>query len=172
MMSDCTCLTNQEEIAVVAVDLHHAFRGLNTLFEDLKGVDAELAGHISTLENWINSKLTGEDSAKLSGKSRSICRVAKIVWERRRPSKSLETANHAIWQLAMIMFMKNTNFQIGPKDQEMHVNSPPKKKFWQQPGNFSNRHFIFMMIVLYFFQYSFQVKNEEIPYSRFQMPHS
>jgi hypothetical protein len=68
--------------------------------------------------------------------------------------------------------MKNTNFQIGPKDPEMHVNSPPEKKFWQQPGHFSIWHFIFIMIVLYFFQYSFQVKNEEIPYSRFQMLHS
>ena len=44
MMSDCTCLTNQEERTVIAVDLHHAFRGLNTLFEDLKGVSAEVAG--------------------------------------------------------------------------------------------------------------------------------
>jgi hypothetical protein len=44
MMGDCACLTNQEESKVVGVDLHHAFRGLNTLFEDLKGVSAELAG--------------------------------------------------------------------------------------------------------------------------------
>ena len=44
MMSDCACLTNQEGIKVVEVDLHHAFRGLNVLFEDLKGVSAELAG--------------------------------------------------------------------------------------------------------------------------------
>jgi hypothetical protein len=44
MMSDCACLTNQEESKVVGVDLHHAFRGLNTLFEDLRGVSAELAG--------------------------------------------------------------------------------------------------------------------------------
>ena len=44
MMSDCACLTNQEESMVVEVDLHHAFRGVNTLFEDLKKVSAELAG--------------------------------------------------------------------------------------------------------------------------------
>jgi ElaB/YqjD/DUF883 family membrane-anchored ribosome-binding protein len=44
MMSDCACLTNKEENKVVEVDLHHAFRGLNALFEDLKGVSAELAG--------------------------------------------------------------------------------------------------------------------------------
>ena len=44
MMSDCTCLAVQEERAVVAVDLHHAFGGLNTLFEDLKRVSAGLAG--------------------------------------------------------------------------------------------------------------------------------
>jgi hypothetical protein len=68
--------------------------------------------------------------------------------------------------------MKTTNFQIGPNNSEMHVNNPPEKKFWQKPGHFSIWYFIFMMIVLYFFQYSFQVKNEEIPYSRFQIPHS
>jgi hypothetical protein len=44
MMSDCACLSNQEESKVVEVDLHHAFRGLNALFEDLKRVSAELAG--------------------------------------------------------------------------------------------------------------------------------
>ncbi len=44
MMSDCACLTSQEEGKVVEVDLRHAFRGLNALFEDLKGVSAELAG--------------------------------------------------------------------------------------------------------------------------------
>jgi len=44
MMSDCACLTNQEESKVVEVDLHHAFRGVNALFEDLKEVSAELAG--------------------------------------------------------------------------------------------------------------------------------
>jgi len=44
MMSDCTCLTNQKESKVVEVDLQHAFRGVNTLFEDLKEVSAELAG--------------------------------------------------------------------------------------------------------------------------------
>jgi len=44
MRSDCACLTNQEESKVVEVDLHHAFRGVNALFEDLKEVSAELAG--------------------------------------------------------------------------------------------------------------------------------
>jgi hypothetical protein len=44
MMSDCTCLTNQKESKVVEVDLQHAFRGVNALFEDLKEVSAELAG--------------------------------------------------------------------------------------------------------------------------------
>jgi len=44
MMSDCACLTNQEESKVVEIDLHHAFRGVNALFEDLKEVSAELAG--------------------------------------------------------------------------------------------------------------------------------
>ena len=44
MMSDYAFLTNQEESKVVEVDLHHAFRDLNALFEDLKGVSAELAG--------------------------------------------------------------------------------------------------------------------------------
>ncbi len=44
MMSDCACLTSQEEGKVVDMDLHHAFRGLNVLFEDLKGVSLELAG--------------------------------------------------------------------------------------------------------------------------------
>jgi hypothetical protein len=44
MVSDCACLTNQEESKVVGVDLHHAFRDLNALFEDIKGVSAELAG--------------------------------------------------------------------------------------------------------------------------------
>jgi hypothetical protein len=44
MMSDCACLTNQEESKVVEADLHHAFRGVNALFEDLKEVSAELAG--------------------------------------------------------------------------------------------------------------------------------
>ena len=44
MMSDCACLTSQEESKVVDMDLHHAFKGLNILFEDLKGASAELAG--------------------------------------------------------------------------------------------------------------------------------
>jgi hypothetical protein len=44
MMSDCACLTNQKESKVVEVDLQHAFRGVNALFEDLKEVSAELAG--------------------------------------------------------------------------------------------------------------------------------
>jgi hypothetical protein len=44
MRSDCACLTNQEESKVVEVDFHHAFRGVNSLFEDLKEVSAELAG--------------------------------------------------------------------------------------------------------------------------------
>jgi hypothetical protein len=75
MMSDCTCLTNQEERAVVAVDLHHAFRGLNTLFEDLKGVGAELAGsyiHLGELNqleiDWGRfSKTVGQIQKHLQG---------------------------------------------------------------------------------------------------------
>ena len=43
MMSDCTCLTNQDKSKVVEVDLHHAFKGVNALFEDLKEVSAGLA---------------------------------------------------------------------------------------------------------------------------------
>ncbi len=64
--------------------------------------------------------------------------------------------------------MKKTNFQIGPKNPEMHVNNPPEKKFWQKPGHFSIWYFIFMLMMLYFFQSGLQVKNEEIPYSQFQ----
>jgi hypothetical protein len=43
MMSDCACLTSQAASKNVEVDLHHAFRALNAMFEDLKGVSAELA---------------------------------------------------------------------------------------------------------------------------------
>ena len=64
--------------------------------------------------------------------------------------------------------MLKTNFQIGPEKPEMHVNNPPEKKFWQKPGHFSIWYFILMMMMLYFYQAGFQVKNEEIPYSRFQ----
>jgi cell division protease FtsH len=64
--------------------------------------------------------------------------------------------------------MKKTNFQIGQKNPEMHVNNPPEKKFWQKPGHFSIWYFILMMTMLYFFQSGLQVKNEEIPYSQFQ----
>lgn len=42
MMSDCACLTNGEEGKVARVDLHHALRGLDALFQDLKEVRAEL----------------------------------------------------------------------------------------------------------------------------------
>ena len=34
---------------------------------------------IFIMANWINWQSTGEDSAKPTGKSRSICRVAIIV---------------------------------------------------------------------------------------------
>ena len=61
-----------------------------------------------------------------------------------------------------------TNFQIGQKVPEMQVNNPPEKKFWQKPGHFSIWYFILMMMMLYFYQAGFQVKNEEIPYSQFQ----
>ena len=44
MMTDYAFISNQEESRVVEVDLHHAFRDLNALFEDLKSVSAELAG--------------------------------------------------------------------------------------------------------------------------------
>jgi len=64
--------------------------------------------------------------------------------------------------------MKKTNIQIGPKNPEIHVNNPPEKKFWQKPGHFSIWYFILMMTMLYFFQSGLQVKNEEIPYSKFQ----
>jgi len=42
LMSDCACLTNQEESKVVEADLQNACRGLNSLFEDLKVARADL----------------------------------------------------------------------------------------------------------------------------------
>ena len=75
MRSDCACLTNQEEREVVEVDLHHAFRGVNALFEDLKGVSAELAGsyiHLGELDqleiDWGRfSKTVGQIQKHLQG---------------------------------------------------------------------------------------------------------
>jgi len=42
MISDSACLTSQEESKVVEVDLQHACRAVNALFEDLKAARAEL----------------------------------------------------------------------------------------------------------------------------------
>jgi cell division protease FtsH len=64
--------------------------------------------------------------------------------------------------------MKETNFQVGPKKPEVHVNKPPEKKFWQKQGPFSIWYFILVMSMFYLFQSSIQLKKEEIPYSQFQ----
>jgi len=67
MMSDCACLTSQEESKVVAVDLHHAFRGLSALFEDLKGVSAELAGSYIHREDLDQLEIDGGRFSKTVG---------------------------------------------------------------------------------------------------------
>jgi len=64
--------------------------------------------------------------------------------------------------------MKQTNFQIGPKEPDLHVNQPPEKKLWQKQGPFSIWYFILMLLLLYMFQSSMYRKSEEIPYSQFQ----
>jgi len=64
--------------------------------------------------------------------------------------------------------MKKTNFQFIKKEPDIHVNKPPERKFWQKQGPFNIWFFIAMMIFLYFFQSTMQVKREQIPYSQFQ----
>ncbi len=64
--------------------------------------------------------------------------------------------------------MKKTNFQGNSKKPELEVNKPPEQKFWQKPGPFSIWYFIITLFLLYLFQYSMQVKKEQIPYSQFQ----
>ena len=63
---------------------------------------------------------------------------------------------------------KKTNFQINQKKPDIHVNKPPERKFWQKQGPFTIWYFIVMMIFLYLFQATMQVKREKIPYSQFQ----
>ncbi len=64
--------------------------------------------------------------------------------------------------------MGKTNFQINPKEPDLHVNKPPERKFLQKQANFNIWFFIFVMILLYFVQTVMQIKTEQIPYSRFQ----
>jgi len=63
--------------------------------------------------------------------------------------------------------MKKANFQINQKEPDIHVNKPPERKFWQKQGPFNIWYFIIMLIFLYFFQTTMQVRREEIPYSEF-----
>jgi len=63
---------------------------------------------------------------------------------------------------------KKANFQINQKKPDIHVNKPPERKFWQKQGPFNIWYFIVMIILLYFFQTTMQVKREQIPYSQFQ----
>jgi hypothetical protein len=88
ILSDWACLTNQEESKVVEVDLHHAFRDLNTLFADLKGADAELAdsyihrGELDQLAiDWGRfSKTVGQIQKHLQGgENRLKARKAKEI---------------------------------------------------------------------------------------------
>jgi len=64
--------------------------------------------------------------------------------------------------------MRTTNFQINQKEPELHVNKPPKRNFLQKQANFNIWFFIIAMALLYFFQTVVQIKNEQIPYSKFQ----
>ena len=64
--------------------------------------------------------------------------------------------------------MKKTNFQVGQKKPEIHINKPPEKKFWQKQGPFSLWYFLVMLFLFYMFQSAMQVRREQIPYSEFQ----
>ncbi len=64
--------------------------------------------------------------------------------------------------------MEKNNFQIHGHEPEIHVNRPPGQKFWQKQGPFSLWYFVFMLIMLYFFQSAMQIKREQIPFSQFQ----
>jgi cell division protease FtsH len=63
--------------------------------------------------------------------------------------------------------MKKTDFNMGQKEPEMHINNPPEKKLWQKNGPFSIWYFVIMFLLLYMFQSTMQVKREQIPYSQF-----
>jgi len=82
MMGDCVCLTNQTECKDVRVDLHHAFRCLNDLFEDIKRVGTELEssfihrGKLDQLEiDWGKfSKTVGQIQRHLQGDENRVKR--------------------------------------------------------------------------------------------------
>ncbi|MDA8164315.1 MAG: ATP-dependent zinc metalloprotease FtsH [Desulfobacteraceae bacterium] len=63
--------------------------------------------------------------------------------------------------------MKKTDFKTGDKKPDIEINRPAERKFWQQPQFGWLTYILFMVLFYYLWQGYAQVKQEEIPYSRF-----
>ncbi len=63
--------------------------------------------------------------------------------------------------------MKKTDFSGNGKKPDLEINKPTDQRFWQTPGGMFLLYALFMLGLLYLWQWSAEGAREEIPYSEF-----